>query len=68
LNPIFKIAKENGGCYDYLIVCDERNNTPQVIDSNELKVDILIKPTRTGEFILCTFTATRSDANFDELV
>jgi len=68
LNPIFKTAKENGGCYDYLIVCDERNNTPQVIDSNELKVDILIKPTRTGEFILCTFTATRSDANFDELV
>jgi len=68
LNPIFKTAKENGGCYDYLIVCDERNNTPQVIDSNELKVDILIKPTRTGEFILCTFTATRSDANFDELI
>jgi hypothetical protein len=68
LDPIFKTAKENGGCYDYLIVCDERNNTPQVIDSNELKVDILIKPTRTGEFILCTFTATRSDANFDELV
>lgn len=68
LDPIFKTAKENGGCYDYLIVCDERNNTPQVIDSNELKVDILIKPTRTGEFILCTFTATRSDANFDELI
>lgn len=68
LDPIFKTAKENGGCYDYLIVCDERNNTPQVVDSNELKVDILIKPTRTGEFILCTFTATRSDANFDELI
>lgn len=68
LDPIFKTAKENGGCYDYLIVCDERNNTPQVIDNNELKVDVLIKPTRTGEFILCTFTATRSDANFDELI
>lgn len=68
LNPIFKIAKENGGCYDYLIVCDERNNTPEVIDNNELKVDILIKPTRIAEFILCTFTATRSDANFNELV
>jgi len=68
LDPIFKNAKENGGCHDYLIVCDERNNTPQVIDSNELKVDILIKPTRTGEFILCTFTASRSDANFNELV
>ena len=68
LNPIFKTAKENGGCHDYLIICDERNNTQQVVDNNELKVDILIKPTRTAEFILCTFTATRSDANFDELV
>lgn len=68
LNPIFKNAKENGGCYDYLIVCDERNNTPEVIDNNELKVDILIKPTRIAEFILCTFTATRTDANFNELI
>jgi len=68
LTPIFEFAKQNGGCYDYLIVCDERNNTPQVIDTNELKVDILIKPTRTAEFILITFTATRSDANFEELI
>lgn len=68
LTPIFEFAKQNGGCYDYLIVCDERNNTPQVIDSNEMKVDILIKPTRIAEFILITFTATRSDAVFDELI
>jgi hypothetical protein len=68
LTPIFEFAKQNGGAYDYLIVCDERNNTPQVIDSNEMKVDILIKPTRTAEFILITFTATRSDANFEELI
>jgi len=68
LTPIFEVAKQNGGCYDYLIVCDERNNTPQVIDTNEMKVDILIKPTRTAEFILITFTATRSDANFEELI
>lgn len=68
LTPIFEFAKQNGGCYDYLIVCDERNNTPQVIDTNEMKVDILIKPTRTAEFILITFTATRSDANFEELI
>lgn len=68
LTPIFEYAKQNGGTYDYLIVCDERNNTPQVIDSNEMKVDILIKPTRTAEFILITFTATRSDANLEELI
>ena len=68
LTPIFEFAKQNGGCYDYLIVCDERNNTPQVIDTNEMKVDILIKPTRTAEFILVTFTASRSDANLEELI
>jgi hypothetical protein len=68
LTPIFEFAKQNNGVYDYLIVCDERNNTPQVIDSNEMKVDILLKPTRTAEFILVTFTATRTDANFEELI
>lgn len=68
LRPVFERAKQNGGCYDYLIICDERNNTASVIDSNELRVDILIKPTRTAEFILCNFTATRTDAVFDELI
>lgn len=68
LTPIFDYAKQNGGLYDYLIVCDERNNTPQVIDSNEMKCDIYIKPTRTAEFIIVTFTATRTDADFQELI
>lgn len=68
LTPIFEYAKQNGGVYDYLIVCDERNNTPEVIDNNELKVDIMLKPTRTCEFILVTFYATRTDAVFEELI
>lgn len=68
LTPIFEYAKNNQGVYDYLIVCDERNNTPQVIDSNEMRADIYIKPVRTAEFILVTFTATRTDANFTELI
>ena len=68
LTPIFERAKNNEGLYDYLIVCDERNNTPAVIDANELVVDIYIKPTRTAEFILVNFYATRTDANFQELV
>jgi hypothetical protein len=68
LTPIFEFAKQNEGLYDYLIVCDERNNTPQVIDNNELKVDILLKAVRTGEFITIAFTATRTDANFEELI
>jgi hypothetical protein len=68
LTPLFERAKNNEGVSDYLIVCDERNNTPAVIDANELVVDIYIKPTRTAEFILVNFYATRTDANFQELV
>ena len=68
LTPLFERAKNNEGVHDYLIVCDERNNTPAVIDANELVVDIYIKPTRTAEFILVNFYATRTDANFQELV
>lgn len=68
LTPIFEKAKNTQGLYDYLIVCDERNNTPFVIDQNELVVDIYIKPVRAAEFILCNFYATRTDQNFSELV
>ena len=68
LTPIFERAKNNEGLFDYLIVCDERNNTPAVIDANELVVDIYIKPTRTAEFILVNFFATRTDANFEEII
>ena len=68
LTPLFERAKQNQGVYDYLIVCDERNNTPQVIDENKLRVDIYLKPVRTAEFILITFYATRTDANFQEVV
>lgn len=67
LTPLFDIAKNNEGCYDYMIYCDERNNTAQVIDNNELVVDIYIKPTRVIDFIEVTFHATKTDANFDEL-
>ena len=68
LTPIFENAKNTEGLYDYLIVCDERNNTPNVIDQNELVVDIYLKPVRTAEFILVNFYATRTATNFNELV
>lgn len=68
ITPLLEFAKQNQGLYDYLIVADERVNTPEVIDNNELRADILIKPTRAAEFILVTFTATRTDANFQEII
>ena len=68
LTPIFDNAKNTQGIYDYLIICDERNNTTDVIDSNTLIVDIYIKPTRAAEFILANFYATRSGVSFQEIV
>lgn len=68
LTPIFENAKNTEGVYDYLIICDERNNTPEVIDNNEMKVDIYLKPVRAAEFILVSFYATRTSQNFQELV
>jgi len=68
LTPIFDNAKNTQGVYDYLIICDERNNTPAVIDDNTLVVDIYVKPTRTAEYILANFYATRTGINFQEIV
>lgn len=68
LRPIFEEVKNTQGMYDYLIVCDERNNSPDVIDRNELVIDIYIKPTRAAEFILVNFYATRTGQDFSELV
>ena len=66
LTPIFDRAKNTQGLYDYQIVCDKRNNTPAVIDQNELIVDIYLKPVRAAEFILVNFYATSTGANFTE--
>ena len=68
ITPVFELAKNTEGLYDYLIVCDERNNTPDLIDRNELAVDIYIKPVRAAEFILVNFIATRTGQNFQELI
>ena len=68
LAPLFEYAKDSEGVYDYLIVADSRNNSPDTIDNNELIVDIYIKPVRTAEFILVNFIATRTSQNFQELI
>lgn len=68
LTPIFDNAKNTQGVYDYLLICDERNNTPEIIDQNTLVVDIYIKPTRAAEFILANFYATRTGVSFQEIV
>jgi len=57
-------AKDNG----YRIVCDITNNTPAVIDANELHVDILVKPARAAEFIQLQTVITSTGASFEEIL
>jgi hypothetical protein len=68
LSPIFERAKNTQGLYDYIILCNTSNNTPTVIDQNELVVDIYLKPVRSAEFILVNFYATSTGANLSELI
>jgi len=68
LTPFFERVKADDGLYDFMLVCDDRNNTPEVIDQNELVVDIYLKPVRTAEFILVNFAAVRTGTNFEEIV
>jgi len=68
ISPIFDYAKTTEGLYDYQIIADTRNNTPDIIDQNQLVVDIYLKPVRTAEYILVNFIATRTGQSFAELI
>ena len=67
LEPFLRDVKNRRGIYDYQIVCNDTNNTPQVVDNNELHVSLYIKPTKTAETILLKFIGTSSGASFAEL-
>ncbi len=56
------------GMYAYQVVCDASNNTPQVIDTNSFRGDIYIQPTKSINFILLNFIATRTGISFDEVI
>ena len=66
IDPFLRDVKGRRGIYDYMIVCDESNNTPERIDRNEMWVSIYIKPTRTAEFIVLNFAALKTGASFSE--
>lgn len=67
IEPFLRDVQGRRGIYEYMVICDERNNTPERIDRNELWVDILVKPVRTAEFIVLRFTATKTGASFTEI-
>ena len=68
VEPFLRDVKAKRGVYDYVVVCDQTNNTAAVIDNNEFVADIYIKPARSINFIGLTFVATRTGVSFDEVI
>ena len=68
VEPYLRDVKAKRGITDFVVVCDESNNTPDVIDANQFKADIFVKPARSINFIGLTFVATRTGISFDEVI
>mgnify|MGYP003703793001 FL=1 len=68
VEPYLRDVKGRRGITDFKIVCDETNNTPQVIDSNSFVGDIYIKPARSINYIQLNFVAVRTGVEFNEIV
>ena len=68
VKPMLESVKAAGGLYDYRIIADETLNTPEIIDANEFRIRIGLKPTKTIEFIMIEFVALRTGSTFTELV
>ena len=68
VEPYLRDVKSKRGITDFVVVCDESNNTPDIIDANQFKADIFVKPARSINFIGLTFVATRTGVSFEEVV
>ncbi len=68
VEPFLRDVQGRRGIYDYRVVCDETNNTGEVIDRNEFVGDIYIKPARSINFIQLNFVAVRTGVEFSEIV
>ena len=68
VEPYLRDVRAKRGITEFLVVCDETNNTPEVIDANEFKADIFVKPARSINFVGLTFVATRTGVSFSEIV
>ena len=68
VEPFLRDVQAKRGIIDFVVKCDETNNTAAVIDNNEFVADIYIKPNRSINFIGLTFVATRTGVSFDEVL
>ena len=67
IEPFLENVQARRGITDFKVICDESNNTGEVIDRNEFVASIFIKPARSINFITLNFVATRTGVNFDEI-
>ena len=68
VEPFLRDVQAKRGIQDYVVICDETNNTGAIIDANEFVADIYIKPARSINFIGLTFVATRTGVSFEEVI
>lgn len=68
VEPVLRDVQGRRGLQDFRVVCDETNNTPQVIASNQFKANILIRPNYSINYIQLSFTAVGGDVSFEEVV
>lgn len=68
VEPFLRDVQGRRGIFDFRVVCDTTNNTPEVIDSNRFVGDIYIKPARSINFIQLNFVAVRTGVSFEEIV
>jgi phage tail sheath protein FI len=67
VEPFLRDVQARRGIVDFKVVCDEKNNTPQVIDSNQFVADIYVKPNRSINYIQLNFVATKTGVSFEEV-
>jgi len=67
VEPYLRDVQAKRGLYGFLVVCDSTNNTPDVIDNNEFRADIFLKPAKSINYITLTFVATRTGISFEEV-
>jgi|SRR5665213_1826158 len=68
VEPYLRDIQGQRGIYDFRVVCDETNNTPEIIDQNQFVGDIYIKPARSVNFISLRFVAVATGVSFDEII
>ncbi len=68
IEPFLRDVQAKRGIFDYVVICDETNNTPAVIDSNEFIASVYIKPARSINYIGLNFIATKTGVDFEEVI